>query len=198
MNLINVLSLILFLIFLISYTVKLIILYKKSGIHANLLAKGNKGDLIDFTETLVKIFSFIWGIVWFSESIASVQIHLLFKEFFHTGYIGLVITTIGLFFFILAMISMKTSWRVGIDKETTSKLITNGLYRYSRNPAFVGFYLMFIGLFFTFPNILTLATAAINIFSIHKLILQEEQHLQTVFDKEYIDYKKTTPRYLFF
>ena len=92
------------------------------------------------------------------------------------------------------MITMKNSWRVGIDKDTKTKLITNGLYKYSRNPAFVGFDLMFIGMFLVFPNIGTLFICFINIFSIHYLILQEEKKKQ----EDYLFYRNNTPRYLFF
>jgi len=41
--------------------------------------------------------------------------------------------------FLLAMISIETSWRVGIDKKIKTELVTSGTYKYSRNPAFVGF-----------------------------------------------------------
>lgn len=114
------------------------------------------------------------------------------------NYLGLFTITIGLVFFILSMITMKTSWRVGIDKHTKTQLITNDIYKYSRNPAFVGFNFMFIGLFLTFPNIVTLFICLINILSIHLLILQEEKHLENMLQKEYLLYKNKTPRYLIF
>ncbi|MDF2839487.1 MAG: isoprenylcysteine carboxyl methyltransferase [Clostridia bacterium] len=57
---------------------------------------------------------------------------------------------------------------------------------------------MFVGLFITHPNLLTLYVAASCIISIHFLIKQEEQHLTAIFGKEYVDYKQITPRYLIF
>ncbi|MBC8059975.1 MAG: isoprenylcysteine carboxylmethyltransferase family protein, partial [Clostridiaceae bacterium] len=77
-----------------------------------------------------------------------------------------------------------------------TKLVTYGIYNYSRNPAFVGFDLMFTGLFLTYPSVLTAFILIINVISIHRLILQEEKHLQSVFGKEYISYKGKTSRYL--
>lgn len=85
---------------------------------------------------------------------------------------------------------------MGIDKNTKTKLITSGLYKYSRNPAFVGFDFMFIGLFLTFPNIVTLFISLLNIISIHLLILQEEKHLEAMFKEDYLIYKRKAPRYL--
>ena len=184
-----------------SYSIKLVVLRKKYDIDANLLGKGQKGTEIDRTEILVKITTFIWGATWFVESISDNLIKVVFKDIlqsYFVSYIGIIITSIGLLIFILAMVSMKTSWRVGIDKKTKSKLITQGIYKYSRNPAFVGFDLMFLGLFFTYSNLLTLSILVINLLSIHKLILQEERHLQDMLHEEYKDYKNRTPRYLFF
>lgn len=55
---------------------------------------------------------------------------------------------------------------------------------------------MFIGLFLTFPNIVTLFISLLNIISIHLLILQEEKHLEAMFKEDYLIYKRKAPRYL--
>jgi len=54
---------------------------------------------------------------------------------------------------------------------------------------------MFSGVFFTYPDILTLIVCFINMIAFHLLILQEEKHLLAVFGKEYEKYKRTVPRY---
>ncbi len=199
MNIINIFSLILFILFLFSYVLNLIILKKKSGIKALVLAKGNKGKSINFAESLVRISTFLWGIIWLAESLVSNWVTGLLPNLFKNeflNYLGLFTVVVGLSYFVLSMLFMKTSWRVGIDKNTKTKLITNGLYKYSRNPAFVGFDFMFIGLFLTFPNIVTLFISLLNIISIHLLILQEEKHLEAVFKEDYLIYKRKAPRYL--
>jgi len=201
MTLLNILSLLLFMSFLICYMTKLVIMNKKAGIKALVLAKGKKGESIDSSEKLVQITTFLWGVVWLFESIFSYWIANFLPSLFSNNFInyfGLLIILIGLVFFVSSMITMKNSWRVGIDKNTKTELITNGLYRYSRNPAFVGFNLMFMGLFITFPNMLSLLICIMNILSIHNLILQEEKHLESMLKDEYLIYRNTTPRYLFF
>ncbi|MBY3618323.1 isoprenylcysteine carboxylmethyltransferase family protein [Acinetobacter sp. CUI P1] len=200
-NLKNILSLILFFIFLISYLLKLVILYKKNHIKGNVLAKGKKLAKIHYTELLVKTSTFLWGVTWFVFSLAeSFMLTIVGKQFdipvIH--FIGVGVAALGCSIFILAMISMRTSWRVGIDKTTVTKLITQGIYKYSRNAAFVGFDLMFLGLYFMYPNLLTLIIFMLNIVAIHLLILQEEQHLKHAFGDEYIQYSKNTPRYILF
>lgn len=198
MSILNILALVLFTIFLSAYSLKLVILYKKNKINANVLAKGKKDNKIKLVETTVKISTFFWGITWvveiFTDQIINKKFYILFNNIL-INYIGILVITIGVCIFITAMISMKTSWRVGIDKNTKTKLITYGIYNYSRNPAFVGFDLMFIGLFLTYPNILTLLIFIANVISIHRLILQEEKHLENLFGTEYVSYKEKTPRY---
>lgn len=197
----NTLSLLLFVIFLFSYLAKLLILKKKYKIQANVLTKGKKDSQIRKTEVFVKATTFIWGVIWLSlslfESIISQWIYPFAINDRLSG-IGILIMTLGLAIFIVAMIEMKTSWRVGIDKGTKSTLVTEGIYQFTRNPAFVGFDLMFIGLFVTYPNILTLGIALINILAIHRLILQEEKHLKITFYEEYLKYCRSTRRYIIF
>jgi len=201
MSLINTVSLFLFIAFLSSYIAKLIIMNQKSGIKALVLAKGDKGKSINFSESFVQFTTFLWGIIWLLETLFSIWISRFSPNLFNSktmNYVGLTIIFIGLVFFVLSMITMKNSWRVGIDKSTKTQLITNGLYKYSRNPAFVGFNLMFIGLVFTFPNIVTLFICLMNLFSIHNLILQVEKHLGNMFQEDYHLYRNKTPRYLLF
>lgn len=139
------------------------------------------------------------GLTWITEIFVgqslNKSLYILFSSTL-LNYIGILITVIGVSIFVIAMISMKTSWRVGIDKNTKTKLLSYGIYNYSRNPAFVGFNLMFIGLFLIYPNILTSIVLILNIMAIHRLILQEEKHLKNLFGTEYIAYKEKTPRYL--
>ena len=201
MSSLNIISLLLFIVFFSSYIAKLIIMKRNSGIKALVLAKGDKGKSINFSESLVQITTFLWGVIWLLESLLSFWIIEFLPSLFTfntLNYWGLFVIFIGLIFFVSSMITMKNSWRVGIDKRTKTQLITNGLYKYSRNPAFVGFDLMFIGLVFTFPNILTIFLCLANISSIHNLILQEEKHLEGMFQEDYLYYRNNTSRYLFF
>lgn len=197
----NSLSLLLFLIFLLSYLAKLMILKKKHKIQANVLTKGKTDSQIRRTEAFVKATTFIWGLMWFLLSVFEPTISYWIVPLTRNEYLsglGILIMALGLAIFIVAMISMKTSWRVGIDKSTQSSLVTDGIYQLTRNPAFVGFDLMFIGLFVTYPNILTLGIAVLNIWAIHHLIVQEEKHLKETFNEEYLKYFYNTKRYICF
>ena len=51
---------------------------------------------------------------------------------FCTGMLGDLI-------FLVSVICMKDNWRAGIPDKDRTELVTTGIYRYSRNPAFLGF-----------------------------------------------------------
>ncbi|SDI20042.1 Protein-S-isoprenylcysteine O-methyltransferase Ste14 [Desulfosporosinus hippei DSM 8344] len=198
LNLKNSLSLFLFLVFLFSYLSKLLLLKKRYRIDANVLSKGRKESPIRVVEAFVKFTTFLWGVVWLMLSLFEPLISQWSVPFVSNSYLsglGLLINTVGLGIFIVAMIAMKTSWRVGIDKSVKTSLVTDGIYQFSRNPAFVGFDLMFMGLFLTYPSLLTLVLAFTNILAIHLLILQEEVHLKATFQEDYLKYFRNTGRY---
>lgn len=197
---INLASILLLLVFGAAYLLKLYILQKKYKIRANVLANKNKNGKAQMVERTLKIATFSWIIVWFGEIIVtqlSLDNRLKLMNNYFISILGVFLITIGVIFFIVAAITMKNSWRVGIDKSTKSKLITEGIYKYSRNPAFVGFYLMFIGLFLVYADVITCISMLINIYAMNRLVIEEEKHLEEMFGKEYTNYKKKTPRYLF-
>lgn len=203
MQIVNLASLSLFLIFLMSYLMKLWMLRTKGQIRANVLGKSGKPLQIRIVESGVKLATLIWGGLWFALSCfgdawlkaASIPLGEGTLAISVTAA-GVLVTALGLVFFIIAMLHMRTSWRVGIDKATSTELVMNGIYRYSRNPAFVGFDLMFIGLFLTYLNYVTLIVCLMNIIFLHLLIRQEERHLESVFGDMYCKYMRHTPRYI--
>lgn len=193
----NIISLVLFLVYMVAFLSKLLILSNRNGIKAFVLGNNKKDGKTNFVEILVRFATFIWGTLW----VLQVQDDEFFNrtafldENIFSDILGLALIAVGEGLFILAMINMKSSWRVGIDKKSKSELITAGVYKFSRNPAFVGMYLMYTGLLLAYPNMLSLIVVLVNVISIHLLVLQEEKHLTEVFGDEYIRYKADTPRY---
>lgn len=60
-------------------------------------------------------------------------------------FTGFVTGMLGDLIFLLSVLSMKDSWRAGIPDQDRTELVTSGIYQFSRNPAFLGFDLMYIG-----------------------------------------------------
>ncbi len=87
------------------------------------------------------------------------------------------------------------SFRIGRPREST-RLRTDGLFRISRNPMYVGVYsTLLAATLYTMNPALLLAgifIAAVH----HRIILAEEAHLRSAFGKEYAEYCRRVRRYL--
>jgi protein-S-isoprenylcysteine O-methyltransferase Ste14 len=115
--------------------------------------------------------------------------------YIHNDYISYIILIIGLLFSILSIINLGTSTRLGLPSEDTV-LKTNGLYKLSRNPMYLGFNLVTISSMIYTLNIWIILLGIYSIIVYHLIILGEEKFMQTRFGEKYVDYKKKTGRYL--
>ena len=111
-------------------------------------------------------------------------------------FTGFCIAMLGDAVFLLSVLCMKDSWRAGIPDRDQTELVTAGIYRYSRNPAFLGFDFMYIGVLLMYFNFLTAFFSVFAIVMLHLQILQEERYLAAVFGGAYAEYKKHVCRYL--
>ena len=111
-------------------------------------------------------------------------------------FTGFCVGMLGDLIFLLSVICMKDSWRAGIPDGDRTELVTGGIYRYSRNPAFLGFDLMYIGVFLMYCNLLTGMFTVFATVMLHLQILQEERYLTAAFGAEYLDYRHQVLRYL--
>lgn len=111
-------------------------------------------------------------------------------------FTGFCVGMIGNLIFLISILCMKDSWRAGIPDEDKTALVTGGIYRYSRNPAFLGFYLQYIGVMLMYCNLLTAGFTVFAITMLHLQILQEERYLTAAFGEEYLDYRRRVFRYL--
>ena len=111
-------------------------------------------------------------------------------------FTGFCVGMIGNLIFLISILCMKDSWRAGIPDGDKTALVTGGIYRYSRNPAFLGFYLQYIGVMLMYCNLLTAGFTVFAITMLHLQILQEERYLTAAFGEEYLDYRRRVFRYL--
>lgn len=184
----QILSIFILSIFYLFYFAKILI-QKKQSIRTNQLGIGNKPKKVCIIERIMSVATVLTCIV----EISSI---FLVKKFLPTEFriVGIVFGIIAVFFFATAIITMKNSWRVGIPEEKTS-LITNGIYSWSRNPAFVGFDLLYCSICFMFFNIPLVIVSLWAAVMLHLQILQEEEHMQRMCGEEYVQYKQHTGRY---
>lgn len=108
---------------------------------------------------------------------------------------GIAIGIIGDLIFLIAVLTMKDSWRAGIPDGDKTEFVSHGIYRYSRNPAFLGFDMMYIGILLMYFNWILVVFTTWVVVMLHMQILQEEKYLEGVFGEEYLAYKNRTGRY---
>ena len=110
-------------------------------------------------------------------------------------FTGFCVGILGDAIFLLSVLCMKDSWRAGIPDKDKTELVTTGIYRFSRNPAFLGFDLMYVGVRLLYGNLLTLSFSAFAIVMLHLQILQEERYLMNTFGAPYQEYCRHVFRY---
>lgn len=166
------------------------IIQKKKGITTHQIGKRKEKEL-HTVEALMSVATF---------SVVIIQLLSIFFDWniMPSGarFTGFCIAGIGDIFFLISVIYMKDSWRAGIPEKDKTKLVTDGIYKFSRNPAFVGFDFMYIGVLLMFFNIGTLLFSLFSIVMLHLQILQEEKYMAKTFGEEYLEYKKKVFRYI--
>ena len=164
---------------------------RKKGIQTDYIAKGKKKGNLMTVEIVMKIATY--SIV--AVEVASITLNsYLFSPTIRV--LGIFIGFTGVIIFGIAVYTMKDSWRAGIPDNHKTNMITGGIYSISRNPAFVGFYLTYIGILLTFFNWILLFFTIFSIILLHLQILKEEEYLPMVFGNDYIEYKKRVGRYI--
>ena len=123
-------------------------------------------------------------------------------------WVGLLIMCLGIFIYLWTIMSFllrgmgtpaiwftkAISFIIG---EEPMKMVSSGLYRYSRNPMYLGVITTVAGegIFFQYSNLLWYAFSLFIVFTL-VVIFIEEPHLEEKFGEEYKSYKKKTRRWL--
>ncbi len=109
---------------------------------------------------------------------------------------GMGLMVAALIWVTVAQSQMGASWRIGIDHENKTEFIQKGLFKYSRNPIFVGVIFISLGFFLVLPNPLTLMILTLDIALIQVQVAMEEDYLTGAHGKSYIDYCTRVKRWL--
>lgn len=164
---------------------------RKQGIATDQLGKGKQG-FTKFIELTLKVTTYVLPVI----QIISI---FMYAGAMHISIriVGIILTVAGVLAFILSVAQMKDNWRAGVQREEKTNLVTTGIYSVSRNPAFLGFDLMYIGILFSFFNWYLCVATVIALVLFHLQIVNvEEEFLIEAFGEEYLQYKKKVCRYI--
>lgn len=172
------------------YFIKMISQHKK-GIKTDQIGKGKVG-FVKFVEITMKIVTYLVPAV----EIVSI---ILNTSFFAVPVriVGVLVAVVGVAVFIISVLTMRDSWRAGVSKTDKTELVTKGIYKISRNPAFLGFDLMYLGILLMFFNLVLYIVSLFAMLIFHLQIVNvEEEFLLETFGDEYLRYKKKVCRYI--
>ena len=120
----------------------------------------------------------------------------IFNNWPFISYVGIGLVFISLMIVVAAQTQMANSWRIGIDFDNKTKLVTDGIFGHSRNPIFLGIQIALLGLFLLTPNVLMLLVFVIGVFCIQIQVRLEEAFLSAQHSNEYLTYKNKVRRWL--
>ncbi|MBN2730853.1 MAG: isoprenylcysteine carboxylmethyltransferase family protein [Balneolaceae bacterium] len=84
-----------------------------------------------------------------------------------------------------------------LEPQRASFLVRSGIYKYTRNPMYLGFVFILSGWAFFRGSFYSLAIVAVFIFYMNRYqIKPEERELESIFGEQYVRYKKDVPRWL--
>ena len=109
---------------------------------------------------------------------------------------GLILLIISFVWTIIGQYQMSESWRIGIDYNEKTELVSQGLFKYSRNPIFLGVLISYLGTFLIIPNVLSFAMMLLTFITIQFQVRMEEEYLTTVHGKTYLSYQLHVSRWL--
>lgn len=186
----RIVAVVLMMIFYGTYFLKMVY-QKKQGIVTDQIGKGRTRDKGYWIEIALKTVTILVPLV----ELASIayghsMLRIMGKIF------GIYLALIGDIVFVTAVMTMKDSWRAGIARDDKRGLVTEGIYRYSRNPAFLAFDLLDLGILLMFFNPVLMILTVLAMILFHMQILQEEGFLTGVFGDEYLKYRENTGRYI--
>ncbi|MEU3271134.1 isoprenylcysteine carboxylmethyltransferase family protein [Saccharomonospora sp. NPDC006951] len=108
---------------------------------------------------------------------------------------GAALTVAGIAITIVSQHVMGTSWRVGVDQEERTKLVTTGLFALVRNPVFTGMIIAFAGMALLTPNPVSVFGAGSLIAAIEiQVRAVEEPYLLRTHRDAYVAYATSVGR----
>ena len=118
-----------------------VLLMRRKGIRAVNFGR------IDKTDFLIRPFALFYFYTVFAAAFNFPIVSR--QELFHSGivsWVGVLLCLAGLFLLFLSLAAFGKSFRVGIDPDHQDKLVTSGIFAFSRNAIYVAFGFVLLGL----------------------------------------------------
>jgi len=184
--------------FFLVFVLRSFLLWKNTGVNPLTFNKGDdahgyNGKVFGITSIIELIVVSIYA---FIPSLHKYLLPFWYLENESLQYVGWALLILSLIMVWFAQSNMRESWRIGIDEENKTELITSGFFAFSRNPIFLGIMIANIGLFLVLPNAFTLLIIALSTTSINTQIRLEEEFLKEEHGEQYKAYRSKVNRWI--
>jgi len=123
-------------------------------------------------------------------------LHANFEPSYFQRFGGYLLYIVGLVLVLVAQYQMGSAWRIGVDPDEKTELITQGLFRHIRNPIYTGLFVGGIGLLLISPSFILFIGLLLGYIAVELFVRKvEEPYLQEQFGSEYSSWLHSTPRY---
>ncbi|MDZ7290321.1 MAG: isoprenylcysteine carboxylmethyltransferase family protein [candidate division KSB1 bacterium] len=174
------------------------LVWKRTGVNPYMLGKADNAH--DFVGMLFRLTMAAIVIVIILRAVSSKAYAylapILWLDRSMLKYAGLLLLAASLIWTLLAQAQMGNSWRIGIDANTKTPLVTHGIFGISRNPIFLGMRITLLGFFLLLPNAVTLTTLVLGEALMQIQVRLEEEYLRQTHGEEYQKYCQHTRRWL--
>ena len=110
---------------------------------------------------------------------------------------GAIVTVLAIALFVSAVRTLRAAGTPVPGNRPTTAIVRTGPYRFSRNPIYLAFSLLQLGISIWVNSAWLLATLAGAVALIHYVVIRrEEQYLERRFGAQYLDYKASVRRWL--
>lgn len=163
---------------------------KKQGVRTDQIGRGKTGAAkrVEITMKIATLLAPLAELVGIARGVCAFSMA--------ARIFGAACAVLGVVAFAASVRTMGDSWRAGVSPEEKTEFVTGGVYRFSRNPAFLGFDLLYLGIalmFASWPLWLVTAFAAAMLHA--QIVCVEEPFLAQTFGGAYRDYCRHVCRY---
>ncbi|MEY2470188.1 MAG: hypothetical protein QOF21_2886 [Actinomycetota bacterium] len=113
------------------------------------------------------------------------------------GVVGAALAVAGIAMTMYAQVAMGESWRIGIDPDEHTALVTTGPYRVVRNPIYTAMFAFAIGIALVVPNVVAIVGAIVQVLAIEFIVRRvEEPYLRQHHGEVFETWSKRTGRFV--
>lgn len=184
-----------FIFFMVAIVGRVIKQYQLTGDYG-LRAKWHPTSKMENIVSVIAIMTLIGAFV-LSAFVSFLEFDVQLELGFYWQMVGVGICLIGTMLTSISQMQMGKEWRIGVDNNEQTNLVTQGIYSCIRNPIYTGVMIFCLGQLILIPHWIMLTIVACGYIAIELHVRKiEEPYLESLHGEKFLEYKKTAGRYI--